>query len=83
MFSSASGRDFICGADFLGLWLDVPEEILIERVTRRVAADTDASDAGAEIVKKQLAAARTVNDWPKINAARRIEAVLADILSQI
>jgi len=72
-----------CGADFCGIWLDVPEAVLLDRVEKRAAANTDASDAGVEIVKQQLAAARAVNDWPKINAARDIDAVLADILSQM
>jgi predicted kinase len=58
---------------FIGLWLDAPESVLIERTTQR---RTDASDADAAIVRMQQA--RNAGDirWYRLNASLPPAAVL-------
>jgi hypothetical protein len=71
------------GVVFAGFWLDTHEDVLIDRVTKRAEAGTDASDATAEIVKMQIAQQKTVTDWPKIDAGRSIDTVAQDIISEM
>lgn len=52
--------------DFAGLWLEAPAEALQARVARRRG---DASDAGPEVVRAQLAAAPVVADWPHVSSS--------------
>ena len=63
------------GVTFAGFWLETHEDVLIDRVTKRAEAGTDASDATAEVVKMQIAQQKAVMDWPKIYAGRSIDAV--------
>ena len=53
------------GTPFTGLWLDAPEAQLVERVSQRTG---DASDATADVVRKQLAAHSEPDNWLKIDA---------------
>lgn len=53
------------GVPFAGLWLEASEGALTERVTAR---RHDASDATAEIVKRQLEVDPGVLDWTRIDA---------------
>ncbi|MFZ2006057.1 MAG: AAA family ATPase, partial [Stellaceae bacterium] len=62
------------GAPFAGLWLEAPEETMAERVTAR---RHDASDATAEIVKRQLEVDPGALDWKRIDAAGAAAEVLA------
>ena len=55
------------GVPFLGLWLDAPPGVLIERAQSRVA---DASDADAEVVRAQLARGVGTVSWARLDAAR-------------
>ncbi len=71
------------GVAFAGFWLETHEDVLIDRVTKRAEAGTDASDATAEIVKMQIAQQKTVTDWPKIDAGRSIDTVAQDIISEM
>lgn len=71
------------GVTFAGFWLETHEDVLIERVTKRAEAGTDASDATAEIVKMQITQQKAVTDWPKIDAGRSIETVAEDIITQM
>lgn len=50
------------GADFVGVWLDVPEGELIRRVEARSG---DASDADAGVVRRQLAYDLGQIDWER------------------
>src|SRR5690606_18114579 len=71
------------GVTFAGFWLETHEDVLIDRVTKRAEAGTDASDATAEVVKMQIAQQKAVTDWPKIDAGRSIDAVAEDIITQM
>jgi aminoglycoside phosphotransferase family enzyme/predicted kinase len=51
---------------FLGLWLDAPEPVLVDRIRRRRA---DASDAGAAVVRAQLAHGAGSLAWTRITAS--------------
>jgi hypothetical protein len=50
---------------FTGFWLDAPGPTLVDRVRTRQA---DASDADADVVRKQLALAPQEIDWPRLDA---------------
>lgn len=53
------------GVRMTGLWLEADEDILVNRVTRR---RSDASDADADVVRKQIADAGAVPDWVHVDA---------------
>lgn len=57
---------------FAGLWLDVPEPVLIDRVTRRRG---DASDADAAVVRLQLEEGIGTIGWTRIDAAGGLDRV--------
>ena len=66
------------GVPFIGLWLDAPQPVLIERLQRRRA---DASDADADVLRKQYAdGAGTVN-WYRLDASAPADTVLAGAAS--
>lgn len=71
-FLDAAGRDAAaavaasCGVPFTGLWLEAPEEVLVARVSGRRG---DASDADAEVVRRQLANAAPPDDWQRVDAS--------------
>ena len=54
------------GFAFAALWLDAPERVLIERVTRR---EPDVSDADADVVRMQCAQSAGDVRWPHVDAA--------------
>jgi aminoglycoside phosphotransferase family enzyme/predicted kinase len=53
-------------APFFGLWLDAPQSILLQRVSKRSG---DASDADADVVKRQLCHETGIIDWPRVDTA--------------
>lgn len=53
------------GVPFVGLWLDASDEQLIQRVDGRQG---DASDATADIVRRQLAKGASAKSWIQIDA---------------
>ncbi len=59
---------------FIGLWLDAPESVLIDRTAQR---RSDASDADANVVRMQRA--QDIGDirWPRLDASVPAAAVLA------
>ncbi len=61
------------GADFTGLWLDAPAQILRQRVGAR---RHDASDATADIVDLQLARGAGDVKWRKLDASGTPRAIL-------
>lgn len=63
------------GARFVGIWLDAPEQRLIERVGERYG---DASDADADVVRRQMGYDLGGVDWEKLDADRPFAEVLAD-----
>lgn len=64
------------GAAFAGVWLDAPQECLLERVTGR---RNDPSDAGAEIVLRQLAAGFGDIDWPRVDTDQSLDKVVRTV----
>ncbi|MEX2647839.1 MAG: AAA family ATPase [Alphaproteobacteria bacterium] len=68
----AVARD--AGARFIGLWLEAPEPTLIERVETRRG---DASDAGAGVVRAQLAYDVGAIGWHRLDANVEPERTLA------
>jgi aminoglycoside phosphotransferase family enzyme len=62
------------GAIFAGIWLDAPEERLLERVAERRG---DPSDAGSTVVRRQLAAGFGGIDWPQVDADQPLDLVVS------
>lgn len=62
------------GVPFQGLWLDAPASVLENRVTHRQG---DASDAGAEVLRRQLEAGVGTVTWHRLDAGDDPEGVLA------
>jgi aminoglycoside phosphotransferase family enzyme/predicted kinase len=62
------------GVSFVGLWLHGPTALLGARVAARTG---DASDATAEVVRRQAALAPGANDWIALDAAQPPERVAA------
>ncbi len=65
---------------FAGIWLEAPAERLLERVATR---HNDASDAGVDVVRQQLAAGFGEIGWPHIDASRPLRQVVRTIRSRI
>lgn len=63
------------GVGFFGIWLDAQEDVLIERVSHRTA---DASDADADVVRRQVEEPLGEIEWHRLDASRPLEAVAAD-----
>ena len=61
------------GAGFAGVWLQAPEATLLARLAQR---GKDASDATAEILRRQLAYDLGVIDWTQIDANQPRDAVI-------
>ncbi len=66
------------GVPFVGLWLEAPERVLLERVRGR---EQDASDADAAVVRRQLAQNGEQSSWHRIDAAADLEVVSARALA--
>jgi hypothetical protein len=86
VFADSRERDAIEGVataasvPFFGLWLDAPETILIDRTQQR---GEDASDATADVVRRQLARSVGAIAWPRIDASMNAEAVLRHALTHL
>jgi aminoglycoside phosphotransferase family enzyme/predicted kinase len=63
------------GARFDGIWLEISTAAAIDRVSRRVA---DASDANADVVRRQVERAARPVGWRIVDAGQPLAAVLAD-----
>jgi aminoglycoside phosphotransferase family enzyme/predicted kinase len=68
------------GVPFVGLWLDAPETVLIDRVGAR---RDDPSDADANVIRLQARTSRGVVHWPSLDAARPVDAVAADVRAHV
>ena len=55
------------GVPFVGLWLEAPESVLMSRVESR---GIDASDAGSEVIRRQLAYRLDALRWHRVDASR-------------
>jgi aminoglycoside phosphotransferase family enzyme/predicted kinase len=60
------------GVPFLGLWLDAPAPALLARVRQRTG---DASDAGVEVARAQLASDPGPITWRRVDASLDADAV--------
>lgn len=69
--AAVAGR---AGVPFLGLWLDVPPEVLATRIEIR---QHDASDADRAVIRSQLKASTDNIDWRRIDGQAEMPAVLA------
>jgi hypothetical protein len=82
VFARPSDREAIelvalrSGIPFTGLWLDAPETVLIDRVSRRTQ---DASDADARIVRSQVRQDVGAISWHRIDGSSST----ADALSRV
>ncbi len=72
------------GVRFVGAWLEAPVDTLVRRVDRRGAEDLDASDADADVVRRQAAYDVGSIGWTRVAAgadparvAGRVRALLA------
>ncbi len=68
------------GADFVGLWLEAPIETLIDRVRHR---SNDASDATAEIVRRQTGYKIGEIAWPRLTVTGSVDDSLAQALKTL
>jgi hypothetical protein len=73
VFARSEDRDAIqhvaaaAGVPFIGLWLDATESVLMARVAAR---GPDASDAGVDVVRQQLAQGADEVEWHHIDSSR-------------
>ena len=65
---------------FVGLWLEAPEPLLVERLRRRVA---DASDADVDVLHMQSAPGAGHITWQRLDASAAADVVLASAASRI
>jgi aminoglycoside phosphotransferase family enzyme/predicted kinase len=65
---------------FVGLWLEAPESMLIDRTTQR---RNDASDADATIVRMQRAQGTDDVQWCRLDASVPVASVLSSAVNRI
>ena len=65
---------------FIGLWLDAPESLLIDRTARR---RNDASDADADVVRMQRAQDTGDIRWSRLDASVPAAAVLSSATDRV
>jgi aminoglycoside phosphotransferase family enzyme/predicted kinase len=63
---------------FVGVWLDAPETVLIDRIEQR---RLDVSDANAAVIKRQLAEGPGTIAWSRIDAAAAAGTVLSHVIA--
>lgn len=83
VFGHAAQRDAIraCAAGarvpFVGVWLDAPRDVLLERVAARTG---DASDADGDVVVQQSLDIAPPVEWAHVDAGRPLDEIVADVL---
>jgi hypothetical protein len=68
------------GARFTGLWLQAPEASLLARLRSR---GKDASDATADVLRRQLTYDLGPMDWTRLDADRETGEIVRDVLSAV
>ena len=68
------------GVPFIGIWLEAPREVLVERIGAR---RLDASDADMLVVEQQLKTDIGSMDWHRINCTPDMTTILASVRSLI
>ena len=67
-------------AQFIGLWLDAPTEVLIERTAQR---RNDPSDADARVVHVQRTRSTGDLSWQRIDASVPLDSVISDAIDAL
>ena len=86
VFARPADRDAIqrdaaaAGVPFIGLWLEGPEQMLVERLRRRPA---DASDADAAVLRAQLTQGAGSITWDRIQASADADEVVQHVTAVI
>jgi predicted kinase len=70
----------VAGADFVGIWLDAPAEVLRGRVQAR---EGDVSDATPDVVEAQLAYEIGRQSFATVDAGRPLDKVVRSCLATI
>ena len=79
VFASTEDREAIAavareaGVPFAGVWIDAPPEALTRRIVDR---PFDASDATADVLKRQLRSGSAAVDWRRLDGSADIKTVL-------
>jgi hypothetical protein len=79
VFARPTDRQFIeqlaaaAGVPFVGVWLDAPQDVLVDRVAHR---ERDASDADAAVVRDQLGQETGHISWSRLDASAGLDVVL-------
>lgn len=68
------------GVPFVGYWLAADEDTLVHRVAIRTRSGADASDATADVVRKQLERPVGPMPWVTVDAAGALEHTLRSVL---
>jgi aminoglycoside phosphotransferase family enzyme/predicted kinase len=68
------------GVPFIGLWLEAPESVLLERIHERTR---DASDATPEVVRLQLTQETGTIAWRRLDASAPIDIVSREALRSV
>jgi hypothetical protein len=68
------------GVPFVGIWLDAPEAMLVDRATKRVS---DPSDADAAVIREQRTQDIGAMRWQRIDAGRSLEDVVNDARREV
>ncbi len=82
VFGTAAERSAIervarsAGVPFVGLWLDAPEGVMVERAQRR---RDDASDADAAVIHRQVREDPGIIRWERLDASGRLDRVEAKV----
>jgi aminoglycoside phosphotransferase family enzyme/predicted kinase len=63
----------IAGVTFVGIWLDAPETVLVDRVAHRAG---DASDADTTVIREQLAQDTGPISWSRLEASPGLDVVV-------
>ncbi|HCX67119.1 MAG TPA: aminoglycoside phosphotransferase, partial [Rhodobiaceae bacterium] len=71
------------GMAFAGLWLEAPASVLEKRVAAREKEGRDPSDAGVEVLRKQLAYDLGKIEWARVDASGTPKETLARALEAL
>ena len=86
VFARPADRDLIeqaaaaAGVPFVGIWLDAPRDVLVERAALRQG---DASDADAAVIQRQLEADTGWILWHRLDAAAALDQVIGQATAVI
>ena len=65
---------------FIGLWLDAPKALLIERTNQRRSEPTEADEA---VIRRQVALGPGAIDWHRLDASSTAEVVLRNAIALV